>query len=237
MNNSLTLYYFTDEKKLHKELRDALGQDSIEVVMCPLSIGVSEELFRQEPSLVLVDCPGGVEGLVVCQDVRKIYSGLMLLLSRDVDVQLSILAMKFFSADSSFALSLGTNFLAAYIKALLRRFARNVREQLLVFDDLVIDATRREVIVSEKKVELSSVEFQLIWFLAQNSGLVVTRNEIHSALYDSPYNGYDRSIDLYISRVRQKIGDNPIEPVYLKTVRGVGYQFLSPEKMLSTTIS
>ncbi|MCF6180322.1 MAG: helix-turn-helix domain-containing protein, partial [Geopsychrobacter sp.] len=70
------------------------------------------------------------------------------------------------------------------------------------------------------------IEFQLFWSLAQKAGCVVSRDDIHLDLYNAAYNGYDRNIDLYISRIRQKIGDDPSLPRYLKTVRGVGYMFV-----------
>jgi DNA-binding response OmpR family regulator len=58
---------------------------------------------------------------------------------------------------------------------------------------------------------------------------VVSRNELNQVLYRTEYNGIDRSIDVYISRIRHKLGDDPGEPVYLKTVRGVGYLFTGPD--------
>ena len=64
-----------------------------------------------------------------------------------------------------------------------------------------------------------------MWYLVNHAGTVVSRNDIHLELYSTEYDGLDRSIDVYISRLRHKLGDNPSDPRHLKTVRGVGYLF------------
>ena len=94
---------------------------------------------------------------------------------------------------------------------------------------VTVDANQREVFVAGQAAQLSTFEFQLIWYLAQHSGCVVARDEIYRELRNSTYNGYDRSIDVYVSRIRQKIGDDSTSPKFLKTVRGVGYQFVCVE--------
>ena len=114
----------------------------------------------------------------------------------------------------------------ANVKALLRRFAPAKPPSAVTFGKLIVDANRRDVFVAGRAVQLSTIEFQLVWYLAQSPGCVVTRDEISLELYHTAYNGYDRNIDLYVSRIRQKIGDDPTAPRYLKTVRGVGYQFV-----------
>jgi two-component system response regulator RstA len=62
-----------------------------------------------------------------------------------------------------------------------------------------------------------------------HAGTVVSRDDLSQVLYNTEYNGIDRSIDVYISRIRQKLGDDPCDPVYLKTVRGAGYLFTGPD--------
>ncbi|MGB3211742.1 MAG: response regulator transcription factor [Desulforhopalus sp.] len=128
-------------------------------------------------------------------------------------------------ADASLISSGGAQLAAANIQALLRRFLPKASQQLL-FGSLIINKGKREVFVSGKAASLSTLEFQLLGSLAQRAGCVVSRDEIHKEIYNTDYNGYDRGIDLCISRIRQKIGDPPNTPRYLKTVRGVGYQFV-----------
>jgi hypothetical protein len=136
----------------------------------------------------------------------------------------------FRQTDSSLSLhseaSAGAPLVAANIKALLRRFAPAGPSSVLTFGELIVNANRRDVFVAGRAVRLSTIEFQLFWCLCRKPGLVVTRDEISLEIYHAAYNGYDRNIDLYVSRIRQKIGDDPTLPRYLKTVRGVGYQFV-----------
>ncbi len=123
-------------------------------------------------------------------------------------------------------ISAGAPLLAAKAGRLLRRFGPPSPEAVLTFGNLTVDANRRDAFVASQAAQLSTIEFQLIWYLAQKPGCVVTRDEIYQELHSAAYNGYDRRIDVYMSRIRQKIGDDPASPSYLKTVRGVGYQLM-----------
>ena len=91
---------------------------------------------------------------------------------------------------------------------------------------LFLDAARREVFLVGVPVDLTKVQFNLLWYLAKRSGLVVPRKELYEALFQQKYNGFDRSVDVYISRIRNQLGEDPESPSYLKTVRGVGYLFV-----------
>ena len=70
---------------------------------------------------------------------------------------------------------------------------------------------------------MTTVEFDLLWFLVERAGQVVSRQDIYQALYNYDYDGLDRGVDVYISRIRHKLGDDPGAAHYIKTVRGVGY--------------
>lgn len=228
MSDAIILY-LTEMTQAHYELQEMLQRDNFEVQQRRPSPGFFDDSIERQPSLVLLDCRGqGVQELTICREIRKIYPGLLVLISNEANVQFNILALNL-GADASFTLSQGVPLIAASVKALLRRFANVSRQLLLTFDNLIIDATRREITVEKRKVNLSSVEFEVIWLLARKSGTVVTRSEIYKELYKETYNGYDRNIDLYVSRIRKKIGDDPGNPMYLKTVRGIGYQFVCSE--------
>jgi DNA-binding response OmpR family regulator len=93
--------------------------------------------------------------------------------------------------------------------------------------DLTVHAGRREVLLKGRPLELTTLMFDLLLFLVRNAGSVVTRDDLCRSVFAAQYNGVDRSIDVYISRLRSKIEDNPARPSYLKTVRGEGYLFVS----------
>jgi two-component system response regulator RstA len=90
----------------------------------------------------------------------------------------------------------------------------------------VIDSSMREAWLSGVTVDLTSAEFDLLWLLASNAGRVLSREEIFAALRGIEYDGQDRSIDVRVSRIRPKIGDDPIHPRRIKTVRSKGYLFV-----------
>lgn len=229
-----TVLYITDEMSSFCTLQDHFLKDAIKVSWLEHHSELQLELEKQPPSLILIDCPAqGLSELTLCQKIRTLYVGPLALLVHQSNVQFNILALDL-GADVSLSLPDGLPLLAANIKAMLRRFAHCSPPPFLTFGNLFIDARKRDAFLSGKQVNLSSIEFQLLWFMAQNSGSAVSRDEIHNELYDANYNGYDRNIDLYVSRIRQKIGDHAAKSQYVKTVRGIGYQFISIDDSLST---
>lgn len=121
--------------------------------------------------------------------------------------------------------------LLARIQALLRRsepaepaVAQNQRR--LQFGPLLVDNALREAWLQGDGIELTSAEFDLLWLLVANAGRILSREEIFIALRGIGYDGQDRSIDVRISRIRPKIGDDPIHPRLIKTVRSKGYLFV-----------
>ena len=93
-------------------------------------------------------------------------------------------------------------------------------------NDLVVDRSMREAWLNDDSIDLTSAEFDLLWLLASNAGRVLSREEIFTALRGIEYDGQDRSIDVRVSRIRPKIGDDPIHPRRIKTVRSKGYLFV-----------
>ena len=183
----------------------------------------------RQAHMVVLDCPKGQEvshGLTMSQKIRDYYSGLLVLVSGQENSDFHSLALSL-GIDASFTYTAGPSLLDANIQALLRRFVLQQPSPQLIFGNLTIDPGRRDAFVAGQALELSTIEFQLLWALAQKPGCAVSREEIHQNLYKTAYNGYDRSIDLYVSRIRQKIGDYSECPHCVKTVRGIGYQFIA----------
>src|SRR5690606_12824881 len=120
--------------------------------------------------------------------------------------------------------------LLARIRALLRRVEtdneRDNSPARLEFGALVIDNAAREVTLRGESVDLTSAEYDLLWLLASNAGTVLSRETIFEKLRGIQYDGQDRSIDVRISRIRPKVGDDPENPKRIKTVRSKGYLFV-----------
>ena len=224
-----TILYLGEKNNYFEELQKILESQKVQTKQIDSLQNATDYLMSSPPHLILALTPDqGVMGLTLCQELRQVYKGLLILVSNQKEVDFHSLALGL-GADASIRYEHGTQLLAANVQAMLRRCETLHPVQKLSFGNLIIDSSKRDVFVAGESVALSTIEFQLIWSLARRQGSVVTREEIHQELYHSTYNGYDRSIDLYVSRIRQKIGDLPGAPKYLKTVRGIGYQFIPAE--------
>lgn len=210
-----------------KELRKHLEEDSLKVAHIEDRMQILTALSVELPQMIVLDCDEhGVRDLTFCQEIRRQYSGLFILLSDIANSDFDVFALNI-GVDASFPKSSSHELTVANIKSLLRRFIPSEPVTQLVFGSLLIDLRRRDAFIEDVASNLSTIEFEIFRYLVQKPGCVITREEIHREIYKTEYNGYDRSIDLYISRIRQKIGDSPSFPVFLKTVRGAGYQFVT----------
>jgi len=119
--------------------------------------------------------------------------------------------------------------LLARIKTLLRRHVTIAETQSsphkIVLAGLSIDQSSRVVTLDNNVIKISSNEFDVLWLLAEKAGQLVTRDELVTKLRGFEYDGFDRSIDLRVSRLRKKLGDDSAEPYRIKTIWGKGYLF------------
>ncbi|WP_319524067.1 response regulator transcription factor [uncultured Desulfosarcina sp.] len=185
---------------------------------------------ENSPATVIVDATmPGMNGFFVCREIRKKYDGPILFLNGESDDLDELLAFET-GADDYIARPLHPRIMAARINALLKRnrAAGQPSTDPVAIGDLIVDPARREAYLKDSPLRLTTTQFDLLWHLANHTGTVVSRDDLNRVLYKTDYNGIDRSIDVYISRIRRKLGDDPTEPIYLKTVRGVGYIFTAP---------
>lgn len=199
------------------------------------NVAISAIIDRQ-PDLVVLDLMlPGADGLEVCKSVRdKFRKPILMLTARTDDVD-QVLGLEM-GADDYVAKPVKPRVLLARIRALLRRAdssdgqqEKNTSESTqnrLEFGDLVIDNSAREVWLGGAAVDLTSAEYDLLWLLASNAGTILSREEIFERLRGIQYDGQDRSIDVRVSRIRPKVGDDPMNPRRIKTVRSKGYLFV-----------
>jgi DNA-binding response OmpR family regulator len=183
------------------------------------------------PAMVILDKTlKGTNAFLICREIRAQFDGPILFLDEIKDDMDELLAFET-GADDYIARPFHPPILAARINALLKRAKSHPKRPLMdtvAIGDLVVDSFKREAYLNGGPLRLTTIQFDLLWHLVTHMGTVVSRDELSQVLYHSEYNGIDRSIDIYISRIRQKLGDDASEPVYLKTVRGVGYLFTGP---------
>ena len=215
-----------DDRELARLIQDRLEAEGFRVLHEVNGRKACALIAEAHPDLVLLDIMlPGLDGFGVCREIRPAYRGPVLILTaRDDDLD-QVLGLEL-GADDFVIKPVKPRVLLARIRALLRRanaVAARPKTSRVTLGELSVDASRREVWLRDQPVEVTTVEFDLLWFLVENAGRTVSRQEIYQEIYHYDYDGKDRSIDVYVSRLRQKLGDDPAMPRYLKTVRGVGY--------------
>lgn len=189
-----------------------------------------EIIKSQPPRLVVLDVMlPGADGLSVCRAIREDYSGPVLMLTALADDIDEVAGLEL-GADDYLAKPVRPRVLLARIRALLRRAetaSPEHDERQIAVDQLDINRSTREVTFDGRPVDLTSSEFELLWLLACSRGEVVSRDTLHQRILRTPFDGLDRTIDLRISRLRRKLGDDPRCPTLIKTVRGRGYLLAS----------
>jgi len=128
--------------------------------------------------------------------------------------------------------------LQARIKGQLRKVDRlndispnnTVVEQCIEIDDLYLDTAKRLVKIADKKIELTSIEFDLLYFFAKSPLQVFTRNELLDEVWGCQHSGYEHTVNTNINRLRNKIETDPSQPKWIHTVWGVGYKFYQDEE-------
>ncbi len=219
-----------DDRRLADLTREYLEANGLRVTLEADGALAAARILGERPDLVVLDLMlPGEDGLSICRKVRGGYNGPILMLTARSDDMDQVLGLEM-GADDYVCKPVRPRVLLARVRALLRRRetleAPAERLQRLGFGPLVIDQAMREAWLRGQGIELTSAEFDLLWLLAANAGRILSREEIFTALRGIEYDGQDRSIDVRISRIRPKIGDDPLHPRLIKTVRGKGYLFV-----------
>lgn len=217
-----------DDERLAALTREYLQANGMQVNVIGNGDQAIRVIRREQPDLVVLDLMlPGADGLTVCREVRADFHNPILMLTARTDDLDQVLGLEI-GADDYVPKPVKPRLLLARIKALLRRVdtVQATGAGRLEFGDLVIDNAAREVVYQGAVVDLTSAEYDLLWLLASNAGTVLSREMIFERLRGIQYDGQDRSIDVRISRIRPKVGDDPDNPRRIKTVRSKGYLFV-----------
>jgi two-component system OmpR family response regulator/two-component system response regulator RstA len=183
-------------------------------------------IVKENPEAVVLDVNlPGVDGFAVCQAVRADYRGAIIMLTargEEVDEVLGLEA----GADDYMAKPVRPRALLVRLRTHLRRVIPNEDESRLNpirVGSLIVDPARRSVEIDGAALDVTTAEFDLLQLLAENAGRALSRNDLYQQIHGVSHDGVDRSIDLRISRLRKKLGDDPLRPQRIKSIRGVGY--------------
>jgi two-component system KDP operon response regulator KdpE len=225
MNKPLVLVV-DDDHKILRLLRIELTAAGFQVVMAERGSDALDLVERQRPELVVLDIiMPGMDGLEVLRHIRETSGVPVILLTAKGTDSDKILGLEL-GADDYLAKPINPEELTARVRAVLRRSqARETPSQgnRLVCGNIVIDLARRTVYVAGKPVVLSRTEWQLLQQLCANAGRVMLHEDLLSRTWGPEYRDDVQYLRVWISRLRQKLEENPAEPRYIRTVQGIGY--------------
>jgi two-component system alkaline phosphatase synthesis response regulator PhoP len=226
MDRSVEILVVEDSANIVELLELHLAREGYRVRVARDGVQALEELERQGFDLVILDWMlPRLDGLEVCKRLRARSSvPVLMLTARDEELD-KVLGLEM-GADDYLTKPFGVRELLARVRALLRRAsAAEAPAEAVEIGELRIVPESRMATLRQAPLELTPKEFDLLLFLAQNRGRVFTRAQLLDKVWGYSFEGYERTIDSHIQKLRKKIESDPREPVYLKTVWGVGYRF------------
>jgi DNA-binding response OmpR family regulator len=233
----MSLLVIEDDENISTAIREYFTRAGYEVETAEDGVAGVQAALQNRPDAIVLDLMlPKMDGLAVCRELREKapYLPILMLTAKD-DVVDKVLGLEM-GADDYITKPFSLRELEARIKSVLRRVQAASRaeaagdEAPIVRGKLRIDPAKREVTVGDRLVELTPKEFELLRLFAANPGRVFPRKYLLEKIWDYSYEGYDRTIDSHINRLRAKIEDNPENPQMVLTVWGIGYKFSDEQR-------
>jgi len=230
-----SLLIIEDDENISTAIGEYFSRAGYAVNAAADGIAGIEAAVRIRPDVVVLDLMlPKMDGLAVCKELRQKSPQMpILMLTAKDDVGDKILGLEM-GADDYITKPFILREVEARIKSVLRRARATAttgdgKETPIVWGNLRVDPIKREVTIAERQVELTPKEFDLLRLFVANPGRVFPRKYLLEKIWDYSYEGYDRTIDSHINRLRAKIEENPDNPQLVLTVWGIGYKFTDAE--------
>lgn len=235
---SKTVLVVEDELSIATLLKYNLEQAGFMVLLAHdgqtgLNVALSEK-----PDLLLLDLMlPELDGMEVCKELRRQRHNvpIIMLTARDDEFD-KVLGLEL-GADDYMTKPFSPREVIARVKAVLRRFStptveevEPTGEQVFSFGHLQVYPERFEVFLNDQALEFTPKEFELLVYLLENKNRVLTRDQLLSSVWNYDFAGDTRIVDVHISHLRDKIEENSRKPIFIKTIRGLGYKFEEPKK-------
>jgi len=215
-----------DEENLASLVAAYLEQEGYRVVAVGTGAEALQAVEQQPVRLVVLDLNlPDMDGLDVCRQIR-IRSSLPIVMLTARDDEADRLAGLGAGADDYLGKPFSPRELVARMKAVLRRAEPHAEEQVLVLGDVVLQRDAREVAVDSEQVELRPKEFDVLAYLMQNRGVVVSRELLLERVWGYDYAGGTRTVDVHVAQLRRKLR----RPELIQTIRGAGYKAVQPAR-------
>lgn len=225
-----------DEPSIVKLVQYNLEKNGYQTVVATDGKQALEKIKQDQPDLLILDLMlPKVDGLEVCRQVRNNNRHLpILMLTAKTEELDKVLGLEL-GADDYITKPFSPRELVARVKAVFRRMeairaeGESKESPLLSIGELTIDTEGYEVRRENETVDLTPKEFELLVYLARNKGRVLSRDQLLNAVWDYDYIGDSRIVDVHVSHLRDKLEQDTRKPVYIRTVRGIGYKFEGPK--------
>lgn len=218
-----------DEERMTHFIRLNLEHDGFQVHEAHRGSKALQALRDEMPDLVILDVMmPDMDGFQVLEMIREISSVPVIMLTAKGEEDDRVKGLEL-GADDYVTKPFSPRELVSRVRAVLRRneiASGTGRDQIIVDDHLKIDFGRREIWVGGKLVKLRPTEYRLLYHLVQNAGWVVTYDQLLSRVWGYEYRDEPHYVRLYINYLRQKLEEDPANPKYILTERGVGYRFV-----------
>ena len=225
-----------DEERMARFIRLNLEHDGFQVIEAFRGQEAMDKIRTTMPDLVLLDIMlPDLDGFEVLKMIREISNIPVIMLTAKGEEDDRVKGLEL-GADDYVTKPFSPRELVSRVKAVLRRsesILENSDEILNVDDRLKIDFSKREIWVKGELVKLRPTEYRLLYHLVQNSGWVLTYDQILSKVWGYEYRDEPHYVRLYINYLRQKLEENPAMPKYILTERGVGYRFVDIKRLMN----
>ena len=216
-----------DEASFSDALLYVLGKEGFDVTVADTCDGAIAAFDKSGADLVLLDLMlPGLSGTEVCKQLRSRSAvPIIMLTAKDTEVD-KVVGLEL-GADDYVTKPYSKAELVARIRAVLRRQnePETIPTGVITAGPVRIDVERHQVNINDQLVALPLKEFELLEFLVRNSGRVLTRTQLIDRVWGSDYFGDTKTLDVHVKRLRAKIESDPANPVYIQTIRGLGYKF------------
>jgi DNA-binding response OmpR family regulator len=213
-----------DDERLSELLKDYLAQFSFSVRTSNHPDQALRLIKADTPDLLVLDVMlPGTDGLTLCRKIREFSRIPIIMLTARGDVADRVVGLEM-GADDYLPKPFEPRELVARMQAVLRRGVQTA-DEIVKVGRLEVNWSTRSVRLDSRAIALTTAEFELLALLVRSRGRVLSRDRIMEALRGVDWEAYDRSIDVLVSRLRQKLGDQAKQSKFIQTVRGVGYSF------------
>ena len=222
-----------DEESITTPLVEALAREGFRASVAGTAAAALELAASERPDLVLLDVmlPDG-SGFEVARELRRGSRVPIIMLTARGEEADRVAGLEL-GADDYVVKPFSARELVARVRAVLRRAAEAGErrpEGAVEIGEVRLDADRRSASFQGKELELSRKEFDLLRLLMDNAGSVVTRERLIDEVWDTNWFGSTKTLDVHVSGLRKKLGDDSSEPRYIHTVRGVGFRFAGADE-------